>query len=113
MSSAAEAEVAGLFINAKEGEILRTTLQQMGFTQEATPIQTGNSTASGIANDTINQQRSWSIDMLFYWVRDRVKQGHFKVFWPPGKTNLIHPDIIRESDQPTSIKASPRPHFQI
>ena len=88
MSSAAEAEVAGLFINAKEGEILRTTLQEMGYTQEATPIQTDNSTASGIANDTINQQRSRSIDMRFYWVRDRVKQGHFKVFWAPGKTNL-------------------------
>ena len=88
MSSAAEAEVAGLFINAKEGEILRTTLQEMGYTQEATPIQTDNSTASGIANDTINQQRSRSIDVRFYWVRDRVKQGHFKVFSAPGKTNL-------------------------
>jgi hypothetical protein len=88
MSSATKAEVADLFINAKEGEIIRTTLQEMGYTQEATPIRTDNSTASGITNDTINQQRSRSIDMQFYWVHDRVKQGHFKVFWAPGKTNL-------------------------
>jgi hypothetical protein len=60
----------------------------MGYPQEATPIQTDNSTASGIANNTINQQRSLSIGMRFYWVRDRVKQGHFKVFWAPGTTNL-------------------------
>jgi hypothetical protein len=38
MSSAAEAEVAGLFVNAKEGEILRTTLDEMGYPQEPTPI---------------------------------------------------------------------------
>jgi hypothetical protein len=90
MSSAAEAEVAGLFINAKEGKILRFTLTEMGYTQEAVPIQTDNSTASGIATDTIDQQRSRFIDMRFYWVRDHVKQGHFKVFWAPGKTNLAN-----------------------
>jgi hypothetical protein len=54
--SDAEAEVAGLFVNAKEGEILHTTLDEMGYPQEPTPIQTDNSTASGNANDTINQQ---------------------------------------------------------
>ncbi len=88
MSSAAEAEVAGLFVNAKESEILHTTLDEMGYPQEPTPIQTDNSTASGIANDTINQQRSRSIDMRFYWVRDRSNQGHFNVFWAPGRDNL-------------------------
>jgi hypothetical protein len=70
MSSAAKAEIAGLFINAKEGEVLRTTLEKMGYLQEATPIQTDNSTASGIANNTINQQRSQSTNMCFYWIRD-------------------------------------------
>ena len=88
MSSVAEAELAGLFINAKEGEILCNTLEEMGHPQEATPIRTDNSTANGIANDTINQQQSKTNGMPFYWVRDRVKQGHFKVFWAPGKTNL-------------------------
>jgi hypothetical protein len=67
-SSAAEAEVAGFFVNAKEGKILSTTLDEMGYPQEPTPIQTDNSTASGIANDTINQQRSRSINMRFYWI---------------------------------------------
>jgi hypothetical protein len=26
--------------------------------------------------------------MRFYWVRDRVRQGHFRVHWRPGDENL-------------------------
>ena len=26
--------------------------------------------------------------MRFYWIRDRVKQGQFKVLWQKGETNL-------------------------
>ena len=89
MSSAAEAEVGGLFVNAREGEVIRTTLHEMGWKQqEATPVTTDNSTASGIANDTIKQRRSKAIDMRFYWIRDRVSQKHFTVSWSPGKLNL-------------------------
>jgi hypothetical protein len=60
----------------------------MGWPQPATPVQTDNSTACGIANDNIKQQRSRSINMRFYWVRDRKQQGHFNILWRPGKTNL-------------------------
>jgi hypothetical protein len=35
MSSTAKAEISGLFINAKESETLRTTLDEMGYPQEA------------------------------------------------------------------------------
>jgi hypothetical protein len=88
LSSASEAEIGALFENCKRGEILRTTLDEMGWPQPATPVQTDNSTACGIANDNIKQQRSRSIDMRFYWVRDRKQQGHFDIMWRPGKTNL-------------------------
>jgi hypothetical protein len=88
LSSAAEAEIGALFENCKKATILRTTLEEMGWPQPATPMQTDNSTACGIANDTIKQQRSRAIDMRFYWVRDRTKQGHFDIFWKPGSTNL-------------------------
>jgi hypothetical protein len=33
MSTAAEAEIGGLFINAKEGAVLRTTLEELGHKQ--------------------------------------------------------------------------------
>jgi hypothetical protein len=88
LSSASEAETGALFDNTKRATILRTTLDEMGHPQPATPVQTDNSTACGIANDNIKQQRSRAIDMWFYWVRDRVNQGQFHIYWGPGKLNL-------------------------
>jgi hypothetical protein len=88
MSSAAEAEIGALFLNAKEGTVIRTTLTEMGHPQPATPLETDNSTACGIMNRTVKQVRSKAIDMRFYWVRDRVAQGHFRIYWAPGSTNI-------------------------
>ena len=75
VSSAAEAELAALFYNCKEASSIRITLEELGHPQPATPIRTDNTTAAGIANDTVKQKRSKAIDMRFYWVRDRVRQN--------------------------------------
>jgi Reverse transcriptase (RNA-dependent DNA polymerase) len=88
LSSASEAEIGALYENTKKAAILRVTLEEMGYPQPATPVQTDNSTTCGIANDNIKQQRSRAIDMRFYWVRDRVRQGQFNIHWKPGKVNL-------------------------
>ena len=85
---AAEAEIASLFHTAQEIVLLRITADELGHKQPATPLQTDNSTASGIMNGTIRQQRSKAIDMQFYWLKDRVTQRMFKVYWAPGKVNL-------------------------
>ena len=88
LSSAAEAELGALFHNGKEAAWLRTTLHDIKHPQPPTPIQTDNSCAAGIANDTVKQRRSKAIDMRFYWVRDRVRQKQFVVHWRPGTDNL-------------------------
>jgi Reverse transcriptase (RNA-dependent DNA polymerase) len=88
LSSASEAEIGAIYENTKKAAILRVTLEEMGYPQPATPVQTDNSTACGIANENIKQQRSRAIDMRFYWVRDRVWQGQFDIYWKPGKVNL-------------------------
>jgi hypothetical protein len=116
MSLAAEAEVGTLFLNAKEGTVLRTTLSEMGHPQPPILLQTDNSTADGIINGTVKQQRSKAIDtMQFYWVRDCSNQGHFNVFWVPGRDNLgdyftkhhppshhctMHPVFLHEKNAP-------------
>ena len=87
MSSAAEAELGALFHNAKEGCSLRIALEEMGHPQPPTPLQTDNSTASGIANDSVKQKRSKAIDMRFYWTRDRVRQKQFLIYWKKGILN--------------------------
>jgi hypothetical protein len=87
-SSAAEAEIAALFLNAKEGVNIRNILQEMGHPQPATLMQTDNTTAHGILRGTCKQQRSKAIYMRFYWVRDRAQQGQFDIGWGPSAQNL-------------------------
>jgi hypothetical protein len=87
VSSAAEAELAALFHNGKTACPLRICLTELGHPQPPTPIVTDNSTASGIANDTIKQKRSKAIDMRFYWIRDRARQGQFQIYWKKGALN--------------------------
>jgi hypothetical protein len=60
----------------------------MGHPQPPTPIQVDNSTAAGIANQTVKQRRSKSNDMKFYWIQDRILQDQFRVFWNKGLLNL-------------------------
>jgi hypothetical protein len=88
MSSAAEAESGAVFINAKEGAVLRTTLEELGHEQPPTSIETDNTTATGYSNGTIKQKRTKAMDMRFYRIKDRVKQGQFNVYWGPGYQNL-------------------------
>jgi hypothetical protein len=66
MSSAAEAEIGAVFLNAKEGAVLRTTLEEMGHKQPPTPMETDNTTATGYRNGTIKQKRTKAMDMRFY-----------------------------------------------
>jgi hypothetical protein len=88
VSSASEAEVAALYLNAQEMVPMRQCLEELGHPQPATPLKTDNSTATGIINNTIKQKRSKAIDMRYYWLRDRVQQGQFNVYWEPGINNL-------------------------
>jgi hypothetical protein len=88
MSSAAEAEIGAVVINAKEGAVLRTTLEELGHKQPPTPMETDNTTATAYSNGTIKQKRTKAMYMRFYWIKDRVKQGQFHVYWGSGFQNL-------------------------
>ena len=54
VSSAAEAELAGLFLNGQLGMASRTTLSDLGYPQNATPIITDNTTSQGIADQSVH-----------------------------------------------------------
>ena len=70
MASAAEAEMAALYIMAKKMIPLRHTLIEMGWPQLQTPIQTDNSTAVEFTNKTIVNKDTKSADMKLWWLRD-------------------------------------------
>jgi hypothetical protein len=88
VSSVAEAEFGAVFVNTKEGSVTRTTHYEMGHKQDATELKTDNTTEDGIINNKVQQNRSKAMDMIFYWVKDRVEQDQFNVGWAPGDTNM-------------------------
>ena len=89
VGSAAEAESGALYFNCQEGVPIRNCLEALGHKQPeaGTPIQTDNTTAVGLAHDTLKQKRSKAFDMRFFWVRDRQEQGQYNVYWKPGRYN--------------------------
>jgi hypothetical protein len=87
-ASAAEAELGALFVNTKEGRIICLILQELGHPQPPMPIHCNNSTAAGIANNTVKRQRSRSMEMRYFWIADQVARKQFKVQWHPGQENL-------------------------
>jgi hypothetical protein len=89
VSSAAEAETAGIYLGAKNACPMITALEEMGHPQPKTgsPIETDNSTAHGILNSKMRRKLSKSFDMRYWWVKDRIAQGQFNLIWAPGKLN--------------------------
>ena len=88
MSSAAEAEISGLFICAKAMIPLRNTLTKMGWPQPPSTVQCDNSTATGVTNNTMVNKMLKSMDMRLWWLRCRYSQEHFRYYWAPGNQNL-------------------------
>ena len=105
-SSAMETEVAANFYNTKEALPFRVTLAEMGHLQPPTPMEVYNETAIGFLKSKMKQKRSKAIDMRFYWVRDRVNQNQFMIYWIPGAhivgdyVSKHHPPAHHQSMRP-------------
>ena len=108
LSSAAESEIGALFANSKKAVLLRHALQEMGHPQQPTPAMVDNTTAAGMATDSIKQQRSRAIDMRFFWLKDRDAQRQFNYYWRPGKINKA--DYFTKHHPPSHHRAM-RPHY--
>ena len=63
-------------------------LIEMVHAQPPTPSVTDSTTGEVFVNNNIRQRCSRAIDMRFYWVRDRVRQGKFMVYWMAIEHNL-------------------------
>ena len=88
MSSASEAEIGALYMNAQELIPLRVTCEELGHPQPATPMRTDNTTACGLLNKKYKQNRSKANDMRFWWLVDRADQNQFQIYWDKSETNL-------------------------
>jgi Reverse transcriptase (RNA-dependent DNA polymerase). len=99
VAAASEAELGATFINAQKAIPMRQALIDMGHPQPPTPIKTDNSTAHGILTSLVKQKRPKAFDMRFYWLKDRIAQQQFQVYWKPGKQNLA--DYVTKHHLPT------------
>jgi hypothetical protein len=63
MSSAAEAKLGTLYINASKAIKEQNILHEMGHPQPLTPMQTDNSTAEAIINSRVQPKHTKAMDM--------------------------------------------------
>eukprot|EP00804_Cyclotella_cryptica_P002960 CCRYP_013293-RE/>CCRYP_013293-RE protein AED:0.57 eAED:0.57 QI:0/-1/0/1/-1/0/1/0/249 len=111
MSSAAEAELGALYMNAREVTPLRHLLIEMVHPQPPPPIQIDNSMALGVVNNTIQPKCTKATDMRFHWLHCRINQQHFRPYWHAGATNLAdyvtkhHPAIHHQAVRPLFLTA--------
>jgi hypothetical protein len=87
MTSATKAELAALYIMAREAVCIRIVLTEMGHKQPSTPLQTDNATTEAVCNGKIQPKQTKAMDMRFHWLRDRQCQEQFRIYWGPGKSN--------------------------
>jgi hypothetical protein len=104
---AAKAELAALFIAAREMVPHRQTLIDMEWPQSRSPVQTDNSTAIGVTNKTIIPKRAKMMDMRLWWLQCRGSQKQFCYYWDAGSKNWAnystkhHPDIYHKAHRST------------
>ena len=88
VSSAAEAETGGIFVNSQLTIPIRHSLQALGHIQPPTPIKTDNSTAYKFVHNDMKQKMSKSWDMRYNWLRDRdTIQKMLRIYWEKGSKN--------------------------
>ena len=112
MSTAAEAELGALFINAREAVHMRNILEEMGHPQPLTPIQTDNSTVNEVVKNKVQSKRTKSMDMRFHWLRFRLAQKQFRFLCRPGTSNLAdywtkHHSGVHHKKNKREIKNTP------
>jgi hypothetical protein len=88
VASVAEAELGAGFQNAQKAAEFRLTLHELGYPQQATTIMIDNTVAEGLASDTLNAKRSKSMDVRFFWLRDRVQKCQFIMQHLAGRWNI-------------------------
>ena len=87
MYSTSELELGALFITVQEIVAIRNTLEEMKWPQTKSPIQTDNSSAAGVVNNTIVPMKIKTMDRRLHWLRFREAQGQFRYYQASGSLN--------------------------
>ena len=88
VTSAAEAETAGLFYNAQTAIELKNILSALGHLQSAVPIKTDNATAASFVTDNLKMKRSKAWDVRYHWLSEQQKEKKLNIYWDSGNNNI-------------------------
>ena len=80
MSSAAEVELGALYIMARKTIYIHNILAKLEHKQPRTPIQTNNTTAEAIINNTVQPKQTKAMDMRFHWLHNRALQKQLCIY---------------------------------
>jgi hypothetical protein len=87
VASVAREKLGTLNYDCQTGIIFRLTLVETGHTQPRTPV-CNNATAVGVAHNLIKRQCLHSMEMLFFWVGDKIAQHMYDLSWHPRQEIL-------------------------
>ena len=79
VTSAAEAETAGLLYNCQIALYLQQMLAALGHLQSSTPVKTYNGTTAQSVKDTIKNERSKLWDVRYHWLTEHQANGDFDI----------------------------------
>ena len=91
VTSAAEAEIAGVFHNVNAAMLMRHMLNELHHPQPPTRVKTENSSVNSFAHNNIQQKCSKSWDMRYHWLKEKQTQQKFKIYWDQGTNNHADP----------------------
>jgi hypothetical protein len=76
-------------MNAQEAVTIITALQDLGHPQppSGTPLETDNTTAHDILLARVRLKISKAFDMRYHWLKDRIEQLQFNLYWAKGILN--------------------------
>jgi hypothetical protein len=117
MSSAMEAKLGALFINAKTAISMRHMLKDLGHLQPPTPMQTDNRTALDLLTNKIMPKAFKAMGMRFHWLQCHKAQRQFRYYWRPGTQNLAdhftkhHPASHHKANRPTFLTLCKGPQY--
>jgi hypothetical protein len=77
VASIAEGEYCSQFLTGQTAYWHRVILERMGYPQPSTILYGDNTTAIGIANDSIKVKKSKAMDNKMHWIQDRTRLKDF------------------------------------
>jgi hypothetical protein len=101
VASIAEGEYAAGFMIGQKAIHHRNILEALGYLQPPTTLFGDNTTAIGIANDTMKQKHSKAFDKALHWNRDQVRIGILK---------NVHIDTLKNTSDYNTKAHGPAEH---